>query len=65
MARTALSHGDKVTAVGQTIENSTEQMKGWHENCLGLLCDVRIRQTVDAVIKQSLKHWGRIDIIVK
>jgi NADP-dependent 3-hydroxy acid dehydrogenase YdfG len=65
VARTALAHGDKVTAVGRTVENSIEQMRGWHENCQGLLCDVRVRETVDAVIKQSVKHWGKVDIIVK
>ncbi len=67
VALTALAHGDKITAVGRTHENSLEQMQsGWHEsNCLGLLCDVRVRDTVDAVIQQSLAHWGRIDIIVK
>ncbi|KAI9714884.1 MAG: hypothetical protein M1820_000173 [Bogoriella megaspora] len=64
VARTALAHGDKVTAVGRTSENSAEQMKGWHENCLGLLCDVRVRETVDAVIKHSIEHWGKIDVIV-
>ncbi|KAI9661621.1 MAG: hypothetical protein M1821_008859 [Bathelium mastoideum] len=64
VARNVLSHGDKVTAVGRIVENSAEQMRGWHENCLGLLCDVRVRETVGAVIKQSLNHWGRIDVIV-
>lgn len=65
VARNVLSHGDKVTAVGRIVENSVEQMRGWHDNCLGLLCDVRVRETVHAVIRQSLDHWGRIDVIVK
>lgn len=30
---------------------------------LPLLCDVRVRETVDAVFKTSLAHWGRIDIV--
>lgn len=46
-------------------------MQNWHlnpasatsANYLGLLCDVRIRDTVEAVIQQSIAHWGRIDII--
>lgn len=63
--RAALSHGDKVTAVGRTFENTIEQMRNWHEHCLGMLCDVRARETVDDVIQQSIKHWGRVDIIAK
>lgn len=65
LVRTALSHGDKVTAVGSELENTLEQMQRWHERCLGLLCDVRLQDTVEAVVKKSIKHWGRIDIIVK
>lgn len=63
--RNALSHGDKVTAVGRTLENTLEQMKDWHERCLGLLCDVRVRESVGAVIESTIKRWGGIDIIVK
>lgn len=41
-----------------------EQMEKWQEgNCLGLLCDVRVRETVDTVIKRSIKHWGHVDVI--
>ncbi|CAK1365551.1 unnamed protein product [Cercospora beticola] len=64
LVKSALSHGDKVTAVGRTGENSMQQMQGWHEQCLGLLCDVRVRSTVDEVIRKSIEHWGVIDIIV-
>jgi hypothetical protein len=32
---------------------------------LGLLCDVRVRDTVDQVIKKSIDHWGHVDIIAK
>jgi len=65
LVRTALSHGDKVTAVGRHGENTLEQMAGWHGRCLGLLCDVRLRETVDRVFRETLAHWGRIDIIAK
>ena len=67
VALAALSHGDKVTAVGRIHENTLHQMRtGWHEqNCLGLLCDVRVRETVEEVIEKSVAHWGRVDIIVK
>lgn len=65
LVRTALSHGDKVTAVGRQGENTLEQMTGWHGRCLGLLCDVRLRETVDRVLQETLAHWGRIDIVAK
>ena len=61
----ALKHGDNVTAVGRTMENTMAQMQNWHERCLGLLCDVRVRETVDAAIKRTIKVWGRVDIIAK
>jgi len=38
-------------------------MQNWHPNCLGTLCDVRARSTVDAVIQRALSHFGRIDLI--
>lgn len=43
-----------------------EQMQKWQDQkCLGLLCDVRVRETVDAVIQKSIEHWGNVDIIAK
>lgn len=65
LVKSALSHGDNVTAVGRTLENTMQQMQGWHDRCLGLLCDVRVRDTVQEVIEKSIQHWGRIDVIVK
>lgn len=41
-----------------------QQMQGWHERCLGLLCDVRVRETVEAVVQRSIRHWGRVDVVV-
>jgi|TARA_R110002003_G_scaffold48_18_gene4058 NAD(P)-dependent dehydrogenase (short-subunit alcohol dehydrogenase family) len=39
-------------------------MEKWQDrNCLGLVCDVRVRATVDRVIKKSIEHWGRVDVI--
>ncbi|KKK25561.1 hypothetical protein AOCH_006571 [Aspergillus ochraceoroseus] len=34
-----------------------------HENCLGLLCDVRARETVHQAIDRTIQCFGRIDII--
>jgi len=65
LVKVALAKGDKVAAVGRTFENTTEQMSDWHQHCLGMLCDVRLKDTVDAVIQGTIKHFGRIDIIAK
>ena len=65
LVKSALSHGDKVTAVGRTFEHTIQQMEGWHVNCLGLLCDIRVPETVDAVIKKTIQHFGEVDIIAK
>ncbi len=65
LVRAILAHGDQCTAVGWTQENTIEQMNKWQDrNCIGLLCDVRLRDTVDRVLKKSMEHWGRVDIIV-
>ncbi|KAF2718322.1 NAD(P)-binding protein [Polychaeton citri CBS 116435] len=64
VTKAALSHGDSVVAVGRTMENSPEQMQGWHERCLGLVCDVRVRPTVARVYERALDWGKRIDIIV-
>ncbi|KAF2490529.1 NAD(P)-binding protein [Lophium mytilinum] len=64
LAKSVLAHGDKCTAVGWSQENTQEQMSRWDErNCLGLLCDVRVRETVRNVIDKSIEHWGNVDII--
>ena len=65
LVKAALSHGDNVAAVGRTMENSMKQMQGWHERCLGLLCDVRVRETVKACIDACIARFGGIDIVVK
>ncbi|RAL16585.1 NAD(P)-binding protein [Aspergillus homomorphus CBS 101889] len=66
LVKTALSRDDLVAAVGRTFENSPESMReleAGHENCMGLLCDVRARETVKQVIQRTIARFGRIDII--
>lgn len=66
LAKAALIHNDLVSAVGRTFEDSYESMQRMqveNENCLGLLCDVRARETVKEVIERTIAHFGRIDII--
>lgn len=40
-----------------------QRLQAENESCLGLLCDVRARQTVQDVIEKTMGHFGRIDII--
>ncbi|PMD64776.1 NAD(P)-binding protein [Hyaloscypha bicolor E] len=63
LVRSCLNHGDLVVAVGRVFENTLASMQNWHDNCLGLLCDVRARESVEEVISTSLSHFGRIDVI--
>ncbi|PWY69694.1 NAD(P)-binding protein [Aspergillus heteromorphus CBS 117.55] len=66
LVKTALARDDLVSAVGQTFENSPEAMRelsAEHENCLGLLCDVRARATVKQAIDRTIDRFGHIDII--
>lgn len=63
IVRNALSNGDLVTAVGRTFENTIESMQGWHENCLGTLCDVRARDSVTNVVERTISHFGRVDVV--
>ena len=65
VVKAALSHGDNVTAVGRAMENSMDQMQGWHARCLGLLCDVRVRETVKATVDACIAKFGGVDIVVK
>ncbi|KFY02352.1 hypothetical protein V490_00543 [Pseudogymnoascus sp. VKM F-3557] len=59
----ALRHNDLVVAVGQTHVNPPASMQNWHPNCLGTLCDVRTRSSVEAVITKAIAHFGHIDLI--
>jgi NAD(P)-dependent dehydrogenase (short-subunit alcohol dehydrogenase family) len=66
VAKAALLHNDLVAAVGRTFENSYDSMQRMqveNKNCLGLLCDVRARETVREVIEKTIAHFGRINII--
>ncbi|KAL8708162.1 MAG: hypothetical protein Q9220_006923 [cf. Caloplaca sp. 1 TL-2023] len=67
VAKSVLSHNDLVAAVGRlqhdTLPSLQSAFQAPSENCLPLLCDVRLRTTVDAAIQSSIAHFGRIDII--
>jgi NAD(P)-dependent dehydrogenase (short-subunit alcohol dehydrogenase family) len=63
LVRNALSHNDLVTAVGRTFENTPASMQNWHANCLGTICDVRVRESVQQVMEKTIGHFGRVDII--
>ena len=67
IVRAALSHNDCVIAVGRTYETTPGQIKAWeqHPRCCGLICDVRIRESVEDVVKQSIERWGRVDVVAK
>ncbi|KAK8111590.1 short chain dehydrogenase [Apiospora kogelbergensis] len=65
LVKCALSRGDLVTAVGRTFETSPEAMSQQHPgpNSLGLLCDVRARDSVARVVERTRQHFGRVDVV--
>lgn len=65
LVKCALARGDLVADVGRTFESTPEEMAAAnpHENCLGLLCDVRARQSVAQVVERTLDHFGRVDVV--
>lgn len=66
LVKNALNRNDLVAAVGRTFENTPESMQeleASHENCLGLLCDVRVRETVKSAVDRTIARFGRIDVI--
>lgn len=66
ICRVALTRGDLVTAVGnRNVPTEEASMSGWHQNCQGLVCDVRVRETIKDVFDRTLECWGRVDVIAK
>ncbi|KAL7918503.1 hypothetical protein ACQKWADRAFT_323719 [Trichoderma austrokoningii] len=63
LVKSALSHGDLVCSVGRVFETPQEAMDGIHENCLGLLCDVRSRESVNRVFRHVMDKLGRVDVV--
>ena len=64
VAKAAINHGDMVTVVGKAFDNTLDSMQDWHPTlALGLLCDVRVRETVGHCLDQAIAKWGRVDVI--
>lgn len=63
LVKCALSRGDLVASVGRVFESSVDDMRNIHKNCLGVLCDVRSRESVNRVVQATLERFGRIDIV--
>ncbi|KAK5997392.1 Acireductone dioxygenase [Cladobotryum mycophilum] len=63
LVKSALTHEDLVVSVGRVFETRPEDMLGIHENCLGLLCDVRSRESVCRVVQRAIGRFGRVDVV--
>lgn len=63
LVKCALGHGDYVTTVGRVYESTPESMVQTDERCLGALCDVRSKESVQRVVEKTLDRFGRIDCI--
>lgn len=65
LVKCALAHGDLVTCVGRAFENAPEILgKSDDSNYLGMLCDVRVTNSVAHVFERTLDRFGRYDIVV-
>ncbi|OHF00543.1 short-chain dehydrogenase [Colletotrichum orchidophilum] len=65
LVKSALSKGDLVTSVGRVFETTPEDMVAQqdNDNCLGMLCDVRARDSVARVIERTLERFQRFDVV--
>lgn len=67
VARTLAEHGAKVAITSRKME-SLEPMKKLIENnggeCFAVTCDVRDFEGVENAIKETVEHFGKIDIVV-
>src|SRR5436853_6938456 len=67
VARAFAAHGAKLAITSRKEENLIPQKQFVEENggeCLAVAADVREYEAVEAAIKQTLDHYGRIDIVV-
>jgi uncharacterized protein len=66
IAKLFLEEGAKVVLCARNLERTkeAEQRIGRGTNTLSLSCDVSKREQVDAVVAETLKRFGRIDIWV-
>jgi NAD(P)-dependent dehydrogenase (short-subunit alcohol dehydrogenase family) len=66
LVKSALAHGDFVATVGRVLESTPESMvqsDQSDERWLGLLCDVRSKESVARVVRKTLEHFGRLDVV--
>ncbi|KAG6068561.1 hypothetical protein E4U16_007936 [Claviceps sp. LM84 group G4] len=63
LVKYALSRGDLVTSVGKVHETEANDIAPVDQSSLGLLCDVRCRESVNLVIQKALDKFRRIDVV--
>ena len=66
VTNSAISHGDKVCAVGRQFEDDLQSMRDWypeHSTYSALTCDVRVRSSVIDVFETALIQFDAIDVI--
>ncbi|MBI2784163.1 MAG: SDR family oxidoreductase [Gammaproteobacteria bacterium] len=66
IAKGLASVGAKVAVVGRNqdkINNAVEQLKAEGADALGIQCDVSKEDDVNRMVKETVAHFGRIDIL--
>lgn len=67
VARSFAAHGAKLAITSRKEDNLIPQKQFIEENggeCLAVAADVRDFDAIEAAIKQTMDHYGRIDIVV-
>lgn len=62
--RTALQAGDKVAASARTLGKLEALMEEYNESLLYIKLDVTDKEAVQAAVKETVQHFGRLDIVI-
>ncbi len=46
------------------IEKSAEEIRALGSECVGLVCDVSVEDSVERMVKNLENHFGRVDVLV-
>src|SRR5690242_1789539 len=63
-AEAALERGDRVAATARNVGTLDELVSRYGDKVLALQLDVTDKAAVDAAVKQTADHFGRLDVVV-
>ena len=63
-AEAALERGDRVAATARNADTLTPLVDAYGDNVLPLALDVTDKAAIDAAVKRTYEHFGRLDVVV-